>query len=273
MNLDTALTQLANDPSAPLDLAELALRLATDEYPQLDVEAYLAEIDGMAHEARRYLLGDLAARVTGLCRYLFHDMGFRGNVEEYYDPRNSYLNEVLDRRTGIPISLSAVAMGVGARAGLEVQGVGLPGHFIVKAILNGREELFDPFHGGRRLTPGDCETLVLQVTGQPFQATAEGLSGLPLGLIVTRMLNNLKGTYLREGDFVRGVRVMERLCRLHPNDPLQRRDLGTGMLHASQPGKAIEHLNAYLSAAPQASDAETVRQLLRTARRRVAEWN
>jgi regulator of sirC expression with transglutaminase-like and TPR domain len=273
MDLDLALTQLAHDPRAPLDLADLALRLARDEYPGLDVEAYLAEIDGMAHEARRYLRGDLAARVTGLCRYLFHDMGFRGNKGAYYDPRNSYLNEVLDRRTGIPISLSAVAMAVGTRAGLEVQGVGLPGHFIAKAVLGGQEELFDPFHGGRRLTPGDCETLVLQVTGQPFEATAEGVSGLPLGLIVTRMLNNLKGIYLREGDFARGVRVMERLRALQPNDPLQRRDLGVGLLHAEQPGKAIEHLSAYLEAAPQAGDAETVRRFLRLARRRVAEWN
>jgi regulator of sirC expression with transglutaminase-like and TPR domain len=111
------------------------------------------------------------------------------------------------------------------------------------------------------------------VTGQPFHATAEGLRGLPLGPILTRMLNNLKGTYLREGDFARGVRVMERLHRLHPHDPLQRRDLGAGLLHAGQPGRAIEHLSAYLATTPKASDAESVRKLLSTARRRVAEWN
>src|SRR5438552_8487835 len=154
MNLNATLEALAQDPVAPLDLAELALSLARDEYPDLDVEAYLGELDGMAHEARRYLRGDLAARVSGLCRYLFHDMGFRGNQADYYDPRNSYLNQVLDRRLGIPITLSAVAMAVGRRAGLEVAGVGLPGHFVAKAVLDGREVLFDPFHGGRVLTPG-----------------------------------------------------------------------------------------------------------------------
>src|SRR5437773_10084362 len=116
MNLEAALETLARDPAAPLDLAELALSLARDEYPDLDVEAYLGELDGMAHEARRYLRGDLAARVSGLCRYLFHDMGFRGNQADYYDPRNSYLNQVLDRRLGIPISLSAVVIAVGRRA-------------------------------------------------------------------------------------------------------------------------------------------------------------
>src|SRR5205823_5351491 len=155
-------------------------------------EAYLSQLTAMAHESQRYLAGGLEARLAGLCRYLFHDMGFRGNVQTYYDPRNSYLNEVLDRRTGIPISLSVVAMAVGSRAGLDVQGVGLPGHFVAKAVLDGQQELFDPFHGGRRLSPEDCEHLVWQVTGEPFTATADGLAGLPVGLIVTRMLNNLK---------------------------------------------------------------------------------
>src|SRR5260370_20352524 len=151
MNLDHALSLLARDPDAPLDLAELALTLARDECPELDVEAYLAELDGMAREAQAYLGGGLEARVRGLCRYLFHEMGFRGNSQAYYDPRNSYFNEVLDRRTGIPITLSAVAMAVGNRAGLEVVGVGLPGHFVAKAVANGREVFFDPFHGGRVL--------------------------------------------------------------------------------------------------------------------------
>src|SRR6516165_5252118 len=150
MNLDVVLTLLAQTPDAPLDLAEVVLSLAQDEYPSLDVEAYLSELDGMAHEARGKLRGSLAARVKGLCRYLFHDMGFRGNQQDYYDARNSYLNDVLDRRTGIPITLSAVTMAVGQRAGLDVVGVGLPGHFIAKAVEGDEEVLFDPFHGGRR---------------------------------------------------------------------------------------------------------------------------
>src|SRR5262249_18663494 len=160
--------QLAANADVPLDLAELALHLAREEYAELDADAYLAELAGMAHEARRYVRGNLSARVDGLCRYLFHDMGFRGNVREYYDPRNSYLNQVLDQRTGIPITLSLVAMAVGQRSGLNVVGVGLPGHFVAKAVAGGEEILFDPFHGGRRLTVRDCENLVEQVTGSPF---------------------------------------------------------------------------------------------------------
>jgi regulator of sirC expression with transglutaminase-like and TPR domain len=273
MNLDEALDQLARDPAAPLDPAELALRLATDEYPDLDVEAYLSELAGMAHEARHYVRGSLRARTQGLCRYLFHDCGFRGNVEDYYDPRNSYLNQVLDRRTGIPITLSAVAMAVGRRAGLDVVGVGLPGHFVAKAVADGEEVLFDPFHGGRLLTLGECELLVQQVTGTAFQATPDALQAVAAGSFVLRILNNLKGSYLRLSDFPRAVRVIERLRRLDPSDLLQERDLGVTLMRTGQAGRAINPLEAYLAGRPNASDADLVTQLLKQAKEEVARWN
>jgi regulator of sirC expression with transglutaminase-like and TPR domain len=271
MDLNAALAMLARDPAAPLDLAELALALARDEHPELDVDAYLSELNGMAHEACAYLRGSLEARVHGLCRYLFHEMGFHGNAQDYYDPRNSYFNEVLDRRTGIPITLSAVAMAIGARAGLQVAGVGLPGHFVVKAFAGHQEILFDPYHGGRRLTPEECEQLVFQATGLTFQATTAALQPVPLGMILERMLNNLKAVYLRANDFSRAVRVIERLRQLDPHDPLQRRDLGVGLLQGGSPGRAIDHLAAYLTTQP--SDAEVVRRLLEQARSQVAKWN
>jgi len=273
MDLKSALSQLARDPAAPLDLAELALELARDEYPDLDVEAYLSQLAGMAHEARSYLRGPLEARVGGLCRYLFHDLGFRGNTQSYYEPRNSYFNEVLDRRTGLPILLTSVAIAVGQRAGLQVVGVGLPGHFVAKVIENGSELLFDPFHGGRRLSPEQCEALVYKVTGSAFRANRESLAAVPLGLIVVRMLNNLKGTYLREEDYTRAVRVIERLRQLRPDDPLQDRDLGATLLRAGRPGQAIDHFQAYLQECPSASDAEAVRGLLNQALSEVAKWN
>jgi regulator of sirC expression with transglutaminase-like and TPR domain len=273
MNLDTALTLLAENPVAPLDLAELSLYLARDEYPDLDVEAYLSELAGMAHEARRYLRGGLEARVSGLCRYLFHEMGFRGNTQEYYDPRNSYLNQVLDRRTGIPITLSAVAIAVGTRAGLDVAGVGLPGHFVARAADNGAAVLFDPFHGGRQLTPAQCAVLVEQVTGRPFAPTPEQLRPAPLGSVVVRMLNNLKAVYQQSNDFPRTIRVLERLRRLSPHDPVQQRDLGVALLLSGQRGPAIDHLAAYLKACPDAADAQHVGGILASARAEVARWN
>ncbi len=273
MNLDKALRLLARNPAAPLDLGEVALLLARDEYPGLDVEAYLAELDGMAHEARPHLRGRLEKRVAGMCRYLFHDLGFHGNRSDYDNPCNTYLNEVLDRRTGIPIALSAVAMIVGRRAGLSVVGVGLPGHFVVKAVDGGREVIFDPFHGGRVLSREDCEILVETVLGVRFEATPAALRPVPLGAMVQRMLNNLKAVYLRSGDCSRAIRVMNRLRQLCPGDPLQRRDLGATLLQAGQPGKAISHLQAYLDAAPDADDAAAVRRLLDQSRGAVARWN
>jgi regulator of sirC expression with transglutaminase-like and TPR domain len=272
-SLEAALSTLARDPDALLDLGELALLLARDEYPGLDVEAYLAELDGMAHEAKPHLRGRLEKRVAGLCRYLFHDLGFRGNQSDYYDPRNSYLNDVLDRRTGIPIALSAVAMVVGERAGLKVVGVGLPGHFVAKAVGDGREVIFDPFHGGRVLTPEQCEAVVEEAAGVSFAATPEALRPVPLGPIVQRMLTNLKTVYVRAGDYDRAVRVMGRLRQLCPGDPLQRRDLGAVLLQSGQPGKAIPHLQAYLDAEPDADDAAAVRRLLDQSRGAVARWN
>jgi regulator of sirC expression with transglutaminase-like and TPR domain len=273
MDLENALAQLATDATAPLDVAELALCLARDEYANLDVEAYLSELTGMAHEAKSYVRGSLEARVFGLCRYLFHEMGFRGNVQDYYDPRNSYLNEVLDRRTGLPITLSVVAMAIGRRVGLPIAGIGLPGHFVVLASANGQEVLFDPFHGGRQLTPTDCENLVQQVTGMPFQATPEQLRPVPLRMLVIRLLTNLKGVYLQQQDFVRAARVMERLQQLSPHDAVGRRDLGVSLIHAGQPGRAIDHLSAYLTASPNSTDADTVRGLLNRALKDVGKWN
>ncbi len=274
MDLDRTLNRLARDPTAAVDLAEVALWLARDEYPELDVEAYLGELAGMAHEARHYVAGgDLASRTAGLCRYLCHEMGFHGNREQYYDARNSYLNEVLDRRTGIPITLSVVAVAVGERAGLAVAGVGLPGHFIAKAVDGDREVFFDPFHGGRLLEPEDCERLVEQATGQPFRVTPEALAATPPGLIVRRMLANLKGVYLRDEDPRRAARVIARLRRLDPDDPVQARDLGMCLVLSGQPGPAIDPLTAYLAGDPPPADAEDVRRLLDRARGEVARWN
>jgi regulator of sirC expression with transglutaminase-like and TPR domain len=273
MNLDHALALLARDPAAPLDLAELALTLARDEYADLDVEAYLAELDGIAREAQAYLGGGLEARVRGLCRYLFHEMGFRGNVQAYYDPRNSFFNEVLDRRTGIPITLSAVAMAVAKRAGLEVVGVALPGHFIAKAVSGDEEVIFDPFHGGRMLDLQQCEQLVRQVTGTDFQATTRSLQACDLGPMVFRMLTNLKAVYLSDGEFARATRVIHRLLQLRPNDPLQLRDLGAALLQGGKPGSAIDPLNAYLTACPEANDVDVVRRLLNQSKKAVSLWN
>lgn len=273
MNLDAVLEHLSRDPHADYDVAEVALRLASDEHPELDVEAYLNEIAGLAHEAKPFVRGDFSVRVHGVCRYLFHELGFRGNRKEYYDPANSYLNLVLDRRKGIPITLSALVIGVGRRLGLTVHGVGLPGHFIVKFVEEDQTILIDPFHGGRRLLPVDCENLVRQVSGLPFEAVPDNLSATPLGLMIQRMLNNLRIIYVDQKDTPRTLRILTRLHQLNPDDVIVRRDLGLCHSVLGGPGKSIDHLRAYLQAAPEADDVKVIEQTLQKALQEVAKWN
>jgi regulator of sirC expression with transglutaminase-like and TPR domain len=273
MSFTEALHQLAANPAAPLDVADVALLLASDEYPDLDVAECLDWIDQLACEVSPRLIGDLCDRTAALGSFLFEERGFRGNERDYYDPRNSYLNDVIERRLGIPITLSVLAMSVGARAGIEVVGVGLPGHFIAKAVAENEEVLFDPFHGGRLLEPEDCIQLVETATGQAFDLTAEAFEAVPLGALVARMLTNLKGIYLKREDFHRAVRIMERLLILAPDDVVQRRDLGVALVRADRPGAAIAHLETYLAHHHEGDDAELVEKVLQRAKKNVARWN
>jgi len=273
MTLDAMLARLAGDPAASVDLAQVALLLARDEYPNLDVAGYFAEFDGMAHEARPYLGTAFDSQVTGLCRYLFHEAGFRGNRDEYYDPRNSFLNDVLDRQMGIPITLSLVAMAVGERLGLRIDGLALPGHFVVMARSGGRRIIFDPYHGGKRLDLDDCAVLVKQAAGLEIEVTPDVLQPAAAGVIVIRMITNLKGAYLRVGDFRKAARTIARLVQIAPTDWTHQRDLGTCLFQGGRPGPAIDHLETYLKEVPDAIDAEAVEKLLRQARSAVARWN
>ncbi|MDY3559165.1 transglutaminase-like domain-containing protein [Gemmata sp. JC673] len=273
MKLSTTLEALSVDPSAETDLARIALLIARDAYSSMKPRAYLRRIDRLAEQLRPRLKGSLAARTAELSTFLFEECGFAGNTEDYYDPRNSYLNKVLDRQVGLPIALSVLAMAVGQRAGLDVVGVGLPGHFIVKAVDGNEEVLFDPFNGGQFLDIEGCEELVGGVTGRPFEATPEALAATPPGAIVARMLQNLKTAYLAERDYRRGARVTRRLTQLIPADASQQRDLGVLLVQAEQFGRAVDPLRAYLRAEPGAEDAADVRKFLDRALNEVARWN
>jgi regulator of sirC expression with transglutaminase-like and TPR domain len=274
MNLERTLRELAADPFAPVDLAELNLHLAADEYPDLDIPAYLNVFDELAEEVRPRLTGDLEERTAAFAEFLFDECGFAGNTDDYYDPKNSYLNEVLDRKLGLPISLAILAISVGERCGLTVVGVGLPGHFLAKAVnACGDEVLFDPFHGGQLLDYDGVEHLIAAVTGHPFHAHEESLAATPPGLVAQRMLNNLKATLLKSGEFARAARVIRRLTQLVPTDPTQRRDLGVSLVRAGECGQAMRHLQAYLEMVPAAEDAAAARQFLREARKQIAKWN
>lgn len=273
MTLDRTLQLLAHNPAADVDLVEVALGLAQDEFPELDVERYVAEVDELGTRLGDRLEGSLEDRVTELSHLLFAEEGFQGDNERFYDPDNSYMNRVLDRRRGLPITLSILAMAVGSRAGLQIEGIGLPGHFVAGAVEEGHIVLFDPFNGGNILTIGDCERLAEQATGQPFEATNEDLGPTAPGTIIRRMLSNLKGNYLRTNDFQRAARVVRRILQLEPDNAAERRDLGMCLVQSGRHGAAIDHLSVYLANAPVAPDAEAIKRLLRQARYENARWN
>lgn len=276
MNLAATLADLGFDPEAPVDLAELNLHFALGvDDPELDLPVYLSKLDDYAEELARRLesANSLEARTLELGHYLFEELGFAGNTGNYYDARNSFLHEVLDRHLGIPISLSVLAIAVGERCGMTVRGVGLPGHFIAKVTDGDEEILFDPYHGGALLTPAGCSELVGAVVGQPFVASPANLRATPPGIIATRMLNNLKGVYLESAEYAKAARVIEWLVPLNPGDASQQRELGMALVHANEPGRAIDPLTEYLKIAPNAADTDVVEDFLREARRQVAKWN
>ncbi len=244
-------------------LAEAALAIAEEEYPDLASDVYLRRIDALARtlEERLPTHRDAATSLRLLRTVLFEEGGFRGNTDAYYDPRNSFLNEVLDRRLGIPITLAVVCIEVGARVGLPIQGVGFPGHFLVKHVAGEREIFIDPFHGGEILSADECL--------ERFNAMAPGrardrrhLQAATTRQILRRMLHNLEKIYVEAGDDLRALWVVDRLTLLAPDDPTTRRDRGLVEARLGCTAAALSDLQAYLSAAPAAADADAVRALL-----------
>jgi regulator of sirC expression with transglutaminase-like and TPR domain len=258
-------------------LAEAALWIAATEYADLDVPACLGRLDALGAAAARAVAPGAGADATAaaLGRLLFEREGFRGNAEEYYDPRNSFLNDVLERRLGIPITLSVIYLDVAAAAGVAARGVGLPGHFVVRVERAGEARLVDPFHGGTMLSEseGDCLALVRRVLRRPIPFDPAWLRPVTTVEIVARMLTNLKGVYVGASDWPRALRTAECLVALRPEALGEVRDRGTVHARLGDPRAAIRDWESYLTGAPEASDAAEVRRQLRAARQSLAVLN
>jgi regulator of sirC expression with transglutaminase-like and TPR domain len=262
-------------PDHELNLAEAALLVAAEEYSGLDVRAYLVRLDEMGVALRQRLDEEPRPEraIMALNRYLFQELGFHGNVEEYYDARNSYLNEVIDRRTGIPITLSTVFMEIARRAGLEVEGVGLPGHFVVRVLLPSHPLLVDPFHGGMLLTEKDCQERLDRIFNGKLKLEPKMLRPCRRKDMLERILRNLKAIYLRDQDRERALRVVDLLVRLQPTSAEDLRD--RGILYAALDcyGFAARDLESYLSLAPAAKDADDLAAQAALLRQQAARLN
>lgn len=251
-------------PDQAIDLAQAALLIARDEYPDLELGPYLDRIDGMAATVRSRLRGGEGAtsRIAHLNRHLFDDLGFRGNAAEYDDPRNSYLNDVLDRRLGIPITLSIVYLAVGVRSGVPLAGVSFPGHFLVRyAGADLAEELLiDPFHRGALLTPDQCRRRLLESFGGRIAYHPALLRRASHREILERTLNNLKAGFEARRDYSRALRVQHRLVGLKPDAPEPRRDRGLLEARLALFEQAADDFDAYLAARPAAPDSAALRR-------------
>lgn len=249
-------------PAADMRLAEGALLIALEAYPDLDVDACLRRLDAMAETVSGNLGMELEPRriVSRLNACLFKEHGLRGNRKEYYDPRNSFLNEVLDRKAGIPITLSIIYIDVGRSAGLPVSGVGLPGHFIVRYGAHPEPFYVDPFHTGKFLSAADCAARVKEIYGRdlPWQdAFLEPVDDLR---ILSRVLNNLKVIYVRKGNHELALGAVERLVMLQPDEPSEIRDRGLLRAQLGYLQPALDDLSTYLEACPEAPDAAAMRR-------------
>jgi regulator of sirC expression with transglutaminase-like and TPR domain len=269
------LAELLSRGEGGFRLAEAALAVALDEYPALDTAACLARLDAMAAELAQDLPAgaSLEARLEALNRLLFERHGFAGNTRDYYDPRNSLLNDVLERRTGIPITLSIVYMDVARGAGLELEGISFPGHFLVACAVPGGKLVLDPYGGGAALGREELEGRLTQLYGAAVLErvdVAELLQPAAPRDILGRMLRNLKAIYLKRRDLPRALAAIERLLLVQPEMTVELRDRGLVYLDMECYRGALDDLERYLGLEPEAADADEIRGRVVDLSRRVA---
>jgi regulator of sirC expression with transglutaminase-like and TPR domain len=255
---------LVAQPEAELDLAKAALLIAAEEYPQLTPEPYLRRLDLLAERVRDRLADESAGPVVlqELTRVLFHEEGFRGNAEAYYDPRNSFLNDVLDRRLGVPLTLSIVVLEVGWRLGLPLRGVNFPGHFLVRYDGEALRLLVDPFQRGEIRFEDQAQELLDRVYGGAVALQPDYLRAAGKKDMLVRLLSNLKGIYLNAHDDVKALAAIERIILIRPGALDELRDRGMLLARTGRVDEAILDLERYLINAPSAADAQRVKMLL-----------
>ena len=256
-------------------LIRLAMQVAVAEYPELLADAFAERFGEIADDVRGLLPqgasdGD---KIVALNEHLFRRMKFRGDDDDYHNPKNSYLNEVLRRRKGLPISLSILYLDIASRLELAMNAVGLPGHFIVRYVGDGAVEgvFVDPFNEGRMLSKDECVELVSRLSGGRLPWHDDYLRRVDNRYVLTRLLNNLKGCYARLADLRRGLRIQNYLLALHPNAAHELRDRGLVLRDLQSFRGALRDLEAYLELAPNAPDVDVISDYVFDLHRNVSE--
>ncbi|MBV9386908.1 MAG: tetratricopeptide repeat protein [Chroococcidiopsidaceae cyanobacterium CP_BM_ER_R8_30] len=257
-------SQEVQQPDKQINLAKAALYIAQEEYPELDPDEYLNALDTMADElqerlpAQRYPL----RMVQSINQYLYNDLGFRGNTSNYNDPRNSFLNDVIERRTGIPITLSLVYLEIARRIDFRMVGVGMPGHFLLRPNVAEMEICVDAFNRGEVLFVEDCQKLLAQIYGEPIELKPEFLYPVTHRQFLARMLTNLKMIYLEQQEWEKTLSTVERILLLFPDLPGELRDRCLLCYQIGDWIAASEHLATYLIQVPSARDDPAIRRLM-----------
>jgi regulator of sirC expression with transglutaminase-like and TPR domain len=256
-------------------LDRAALTIALEEYPDLDIQVYLRRLDTLA--ARVEVLVGTDRNPTNVIEsindVLFVQEGLRGNDKDYYDPRNSFLNEVLDRRLGIPISLSVIYVEVARRIDFKIDGVGFPGHFLVKHVSEDREIVIDPFNRGKILTTNECQELLDKLYNGSVAMNPSLLQPMEKRSIITRMLYNLKGIYTQKEQSQKAIAAIDKILILNPLTPSELRDRGLLYMQTSMFAKALADLESYLSRAVAPEDTSYVQNHIKMLRGIVASAN
>lgn len=261
-----------------VDLGLCVLLMAKCEYKKLDIEFYLSQLDEIAQTINQRLPQNAASLnpllvINQINEHLYDDLAFRGNKENYYDPRNSFLNEVLVRRLGIPISLSVLYMEIAKRLGLNILGVSMPGHFLVKCTVDGEEIIIDTFNQGRLLDKNDCQQLITNLYGTGIELKSSFFRAASKKEILIRMLNNLKSIYLSGGDHRRTIATIELLLLLTPQSINEIRDRGLVNYRLGNFARAITDIEFYLTYAPKSDETKVVGETLKKIKSELASLN
>ena len=254
------------DSVFPLDRAALSLGL--EEYPGLDVEDYLRRLDTLAARVDVLTGRDrsFASVLNSMNEVLFVQEGLKGNKEDYYDPRNSFLNEVLDRKIGIPISLSVVFMEVARRIACPIEGLGFPGHFLVKHTEGNLETLIDVFNRGKIVSLDNCQELLDEIYGGSVSIQPSFLQSMGKKAIVSRMLFNLKAIYYQREEYYKALAMVERILLLNPGMATEIRDRGLLFMQTSMFSRALSDLEYYLSNTTAPEDGPSIERHIKTLR-------
>lgn len=267
MNLSSARQFFHHEIQQPdeyIDLSKAALYIAKEEYSDLDIEEYLNALDTMAVELEERLPLEKYPLKIIQCinRYFYDDLGFTGNNKNYYDPRNSFLNDVIERRVGIPITLALVYIEVARRIDFPMVGIGMPGHFLIRPDISEIEIFVDAFNNGEVMFPQDCQERLNQIYQQNVTLQPEFLAPVTKTQFLARMLTNLKYIYLKQQELEKALAAVERILLLFPSAALELRDRGLLCYQIGRFNQAAVDLQAYLHQVPDAQDASTIQRLL-----------